>query len=156
VTVNIRDGTIGDLDAIAALYVQLKDHHFRLQPHNPRYRVADAEWKNLARRALEDPDATVHVAELDDRVVGFSKLMIEPKPWGLSCEIDAMVVDEKQRSRGTGTELLRGAEAFARDHGAKGMRVDVLMSNYEGRAFYEREGFEIFAVRYGKPVPDPD
>lgn len=116
--------------------------------------VSDAEWSDVARRALEDPDVQVYVAEEGDHIRGFMKIIYAPKPWGTSCEIETMVVDARHRGRGIGGRLLREAERLARERGAKGLRVDVLIPNYDGREFYERFGYEAFAVRYGKPVGD--
>ena len=96
----------------------------------------------------------ISVAAQDDLVLAFMKIHFETKPWGLSCEVDTMVVDDKWRGRGIGTQLLEEAEEIARKHGATGIRVDVLIPNYDGREFYERAGYEAFAVRYGKPVRD--
>ena len=150
----IRPGTLDDHLDIARLYVQLKDHHRRLQPGNPRYHVTDGEWSEVALAALSDPDVYTYVAQLGAEIAGFMKITYEQKPWGVSCELDTMVVDKHHRGKGVGGQMLQEAEALAREHGAKGMRVDVLIPNYEGREFYERHGFEIFAVRYGKPVHD--
>ncbi|HZA20232.1 MAG TPA: GNAT family N-acetyltransferase, partial [Actinomycetota bacterium] len=87
---------------------------------------------------------------------GFTKLAFVEKPWGLSCEIDTMIVEAAHRSEGIGAEMLRAAEVEAYRRGAKGVRVDVLLENYDGREFYQRAGFEPFSVRYGKPVREPD
>ena len=149
----IREAHGADLEAIAKLYVQLKRHHRKLQPGNPRYRVSDAEWREVARRAIATEDIAMRVAELDGAIIGFAKMTLEQKPWGISCEVDTMVVDGRHRNRGVGARLLEAAEQYAKSAGAKGIRVDVLLANHEGRAFYEREGYEPFAVRYGKALP---
>lgn len=148
----IRRAGSADSDDVARLYVELKAHHGKLQPQNPRYQVTDSKWKDTARRALENPDLTILVAERGDRVVGFVKLSLADKPWGISGEIETLVVERSSRGRGVGTGLLEAAEARAKEAGAVGLRVDVLLSNEDGRAFYERAGYAGFALRYGKPV----
>jgi ribosomal protein S18 acetylase RimI-like enzyme len=148
----VRPAKIEDLPAVARLYVVLKNHHRELQPFNPRYHVEDREWQEIARRALLDEEVAVFVAERDGAVRGFVKLSIAAKPWGLSCEMDTLVVDEGWRSRGIGKELLLAAEDHAAGIGARGLRANVLVSNEEGRAFYEREGYALLAVRYGKSI----
>jgi GNAT superfamily N-acetyltransferase len=152
--VRVRPASPSDHEAVAQLYVQLKRHQQELQPSNPRYTIADDRWAEVARAALEDPDVFVHVAEIGGRVVGFMKITYAEKPWGVACELETMVVDEKERGRGVGTRMLEKAEAIAHESGAKGMRIDVLIPNYGGREFYERAGYEAFAVRYGKPLRD--
>jgi GNAT superfamily N-acetyltransferase len=150
----VRRAADRDHANITRLFVQLKDHHRELQPTNPRYDVETDLWGEIAQTALQDPELHVFVAEIDGLVVGFMKIHFEVKPWGLSCELDTMVVDEQRRGRGVGKRLLEELEDFARNNGAAGIRVDVLIPNYEGREFYERGGYEAFAVRYGKPVRD--
>lgn len=154
--VSIRPAGPEDLDDVARLYVALKQHHAQLRPDIPRYQVPDGQWREVADRTLRDPDLVMLVAEVGRRVVGFTKLGFVEKPWGLSCEIDTMVVEDAHRSKGIGTEMLRAAEVEAYRRGAKGVRVDVLLENYDGREFYQRAGFEPFSVRYGKPVREPD
>ncbi|MFN2488938.1 MAG: N-acetyltransferase family protein [Actinomycetota bacterium] len=149
-SVLVRDATIDDLDEVARLFIELKHHHRQLQPHNPRYEVGDSAWRDTARRALESPATIVYVAELDESVAGFVNLRLVEKPWGVSCEIDTLVVTEGARGKGCGVELMRAAEDYAHLAGARGIRVDVLITNEGGRAFYEQLGYEAFALRYGK------
>jgi ribosomal protein S18 acetylase RimI-like enzyme len=153
---SIRPTTPDDLDDVARLYIALKEHHAQLRPDIPRYQVSDSQWKTVAERALRDPELSTFVAEVGGRVVGFTKLAFVEKPWGLSCEIDTMIVDQAHRSKGIGAQMLRAAELDAYRRGAKGVRVDVLLENYDGREFYQGAGFEPFSVRYGKPVREPD
>jgi GNAT superfamily N-acetyltransferase len=154
--ISIRPATLADLDEIARLYVLLKEHHVRLLPSSPRYQVPDNGWRVVAEKALRDPESETFVALSSERTVAFMKLSFVEKPWGLSCELDTMVVDPSHRSRGIGTRMLRQAELCAWERGAKGMRVDVLIDNHEGRAFYQRDGFEPTSVRYARPVREPD
>jgi len=150
--VAVRRATLDDVSVVASLYVELKHHHRALAPSAERYQVDDEAWQRIAYESLEDPEKTVFVAEVEGRVVGFVRLELVPKPWGISCEIATLVVEEETRRRGVGLALLRASERFAKDVRARALRVDVLHDNVEGRAFYEREGYSLFAVRYGKPV----
>jgi ribosomal protein S18 acetylase RimI-like enzyme len=152
-TILLRGATEDDLESLVRLFLELKRHHAMLEPSNPRYSVAEDRWRMLARSALEDPSTTIYVAAAGERVVGFVTLVLVDKPWGTACEIGTLIVEDAWRNRGVGKQLLRASERFAAEGGAKGMRVDVLMSNVGGRAFYEREGYAPFAVRYGKAVP---
>ncbi len=152
-TTLVRRATDDDLESLVRLFLELRRHHALLQPSNPRYSVEEQRWREVAREALDDSSTTVYVAADGARVVGFASLALVEKPWGTACEITTLVVEEARRGRGVGRDLLRATEEFARAAGAKGVRVDVLMANAGGRAFYEREGYAPFAVRYGKPVP---
>ncbi len=80
------------------------------------------------------------------------KLSFVEKVGGTSCEIETLVVEDQARGHGVGAGLLAVAEEEARHRGAVNMRVDVLIANERGVAFYEREGYETFAVRLGKSL----
>ena len=141
-----------DLTDVARLYVALKRHHARLQPSNIRYQVDDERWFETARRSLSTDQISCFVALAEDRTVAFMKLSFVKKVWGISCEIETLIVDEGARGLGIGSHLIATAEDEARRRGAVAMRVDVLSSNDRGLAFYERKGYEPFAVRYGKSL----
>jgi ribosomal protein S18 acetylase RimI-like enzyme len=148
----IRNSTPSDAPAIGNLYVELQKHHFALQPHNPRYQVSSERWLEIARRAVEDADDDVLIAEEDSIVVGFIRLRYDEKPWGLACQIETLIVTAPWRGRGVGKELLAAGEDAAATRGARGMRVEVVVENGEGRNFYEHRGYAALALRYGKPV----
>ena len=143
----IRRAGVKDADAIAQLYVQLKEHHLELAPGMPRYDQPDEDWVEKANAGLRDDSVRFYVAE-QMGVMGFVKLFFEEKSWGLVCEVETLVVDEQARAQGTGTALMRHAEQVARDEGATAMRVNVLRHNSDGRRFYERDDYRPIAVRY--------
>ena len=141
-----------DLPAIAHLFGELARHHGRIQPNNPRYGVPSTRWRELAERALEDPDEVVLVARSDDEVVGFVRFLYREKPWGISCEIETLVVDEDWRGAGIGTRLLEATEVAAVAKGVRGIRADILVGNDEGAAFWQARGYKNFALRFGKAL----
>jgi ribosomal protein S18 acetylase RimI-like enzyme len=61
-------------------------------------------------------------------------------------------VASSRRGRGIGTQLLAASEEAAARRGARGMRVEVVIENEEGRDFYERRAYRALAMRYGKSV----
>ena len=148
----VRRAGPDDVEAIASLYLQLKDHHRRLVPGSPRYEMDDDTWTAHARQGLEDPEKRFYVAQRGPEVIAFLKLFFEEKSWGRACEVETLVVDEHARERGVGHELMKTAEEVARQEGALGMRVNVLQLNDEGRRFYERSGYRTIAIRYAKPL----
>jgi GNAT superfamily N-acetyltransferase len=150
--VRIRRAGRRDVGEIARLYIALKNHHAPLQPDSPRYQVEDARWQQTAREALWDQKFVCYVGERDGRTVAFMKLHFVEKVGGTSCEIDTLVVEEGARGHGVGRSLIAAAEEEAIKRGAGNMRVDVLIANRRGVAFYEREGYEAFALRLGKSL----
>lgn len=45
---------------------------------------------------------------------------------------------------------MAAAEDAAARAGAQGVRLDILVGNDDGARFYEKLGYELFALRYGK------
>ena len=97
----------------------------------------------------------VFVAEHDGAVVGFMAVLPrEPfteldSPPGTYALVSDLVVLSPYRWRGIGTNLLRRAEAFAREADARALRIGVLGANGEARRLYLAAEFvphlEIFA-----------
>lgn len=89
------------------------------------------------------------MAEVGGEVVGFVHiLLMESKD--IAClkreknvYIQDMVVDEKYRSKGTGTLLMGAVKQYGRDHGAFFVRTQVFPKNEDGLMFYRRNGFEV-------------
>lgn len=145
-----RDASRDDAEIVAQLYLQLRDHHALLDPGALRYRTDDEVWIGWAAGLLEDPTQQVRLVEDGGRVVGMSCLEFVQKPWGVACEIHTLIVRPGARGEGVGGRLLEDAENLAREKGARGMRVDVLAPNLDGRRFYEERGYKTSAVRYAK------
>ena len=147
-TISVRAATPDDVRVVGELYVELRNHHARLDPEALRYRTDDDVWMEWARGLLDDAGQHIRLALEDHDVVGLTCLEFVRKPWGIACEIHTLIVREGARGKGVGEALLRDAEGRACSEGARGMRVDVLSANDEGRRFYEERGFKTSAVRY--------
>ncbi|HSB65131.1 MAG TPA: GNAT family N-acetyltransferase [Anaerolineales bacterium] len=64
--------------------------------------------------------------------------------------ISLLWVDENNRNRGFGTELVKRLEAEARQLGCSNAHLDTY--SFEARPFYERAGYEVFARLDDYPV----
>lgn len=73
--------------------------------------------------------------------------------WGRSMYgwmfIELLVVPEALRGRGLGAELMRRAEAVARERGCAGIWLDTF--SFQARPFYERLGYTLFGEIAGHP-----
>jgi GNAT superfamily N-acetyltransferase len=82
------------------------------------------------------------VGVLGVNVVGF--IAIEIRDELADCEgaeVLALVVDERERGSGIGSDLLKAAEAWANERGARRIRVRSNVIRTDAHRFYEREGY---------------
>lgn len=113
-------------------------------PHN-RQAYLDGHFWSLDRLSeiIQHPESLTLVAEIDSRVAGF--LTLEPVE-GRQVELTRLYVDPSVRRGGIGKALLSHARDAATASGAREMLVNVFADNHIGRAFYEREGFQLLRL----------
>jgi len=66
--------------------------------------------------------------------------------------LDDLVTDASQRSRGVGAAMLRWLEREARARQATAMELESGLTRHDTHRFYEREGWERFAVSFRKSI----
>lgn len=76
------------------------------------------------------------------------------EPAGTYAMLNDVVVLPAARRRGIGRELLRAAEAFARERGAAVIRLEVMADNGEALELYETAGFLQRLVQMEKRLDD--
>jgi GNAT superfamily N-acetyltransferase len=55
----------------------------------------------------------------------------------------ALIVADGARDRGVGRDLLRAAEAWARDRGCEALMVATRVTRTDAHRFYRREGYDL-------------
>jgi GNAT superfamily N-acetyltransferase len=135
--INIRRAKNSDATRIAELCGQLG------------YPAKPAE---IAQRLLKIKPANQHavlVAESPERkVVGWLHVSVSPLlEVQLRAEVNGLVVDDDERSRGTGAVLLRAAEDWARTRGCKHMSVRSNVLRERAHKFYLRHGYEQYKTQ---------
>ena len=68
--------------------------------------------------------------------------------WGYLC-IELLWLADAARGDGTGTQLIRKAEAFAVGHGFKHVRVET--TSFQAKPFYEKLGYKVYGVLEDHP-----
>ena len=94
------------------------------------------------------------VAELDHELVGvidmeYHQRLGDHRP---QARVNDVVVTERARGAGVGTELLRRAEALARKRGCFRMALVTAGWREESIAFYRREGWHDYGQWFVKPL----
>lgn len=136
----VRRATAGDLPRILEL---LSRDALREQPEDlgPPLPPAYAE----AFAAIDaDPSQLLCVAELDGEVVGtFQLSFIRYLMYrgGLVAQLESVRVDERLRSRGLGSRMMRWAIDEARRRGCARVQLTSNLRREAAHRFYERLGF---------------
>lgn len=128
--VTVRQATPDDHDRLLELVATL-DHVFDVVPE---------KFSDTFHFVLADHDRTlVHVAEGDDRVVGYCLTTISPLLYsnGPSAQLQEIVVDEDSRVSGVGTALVQAVEAECEARGVTQLTVAARRAG----GFYDRLGY---------------
>ena len=90
----------------------------------------------------------VFVAESEKLVTGWLHVSVTPLlEVPLRAEVNGLVVDEKQRSAGTGAKLLQVAERWAAEKGCKSVSVRSNVMRERAHEFYLRNGYEHYKTQ---------
>jgi len=144
---NIRPATRKDLDTIRDLWSAMEG-----EIGGPRWvqETWEEEKVDVERRLK---DAVVFLAEDDDSAVGFAALDYRDSR---IAELQSLYVRPDARRLGIARALMQQASAAAREHGYDHMMLDVLTSNHEARAVYERLGFAEYQLTLAAPLDELD
>jgi GNAT superfamily N-acetyltransferase len=109
-------------------------------------------------KRVEREGGAVVVACDGDIVVGMMCFVIDqPQPY-LRTEIGQvgwvaeLVVDERYRGQGIGTQMLEEAERLAREGGLKRLMIGAIAGNHIARKAYERFGFRPAVIELSKDL----
>jgi GNAT superfamily N-acetyltransferase len=102
------------------------------------------------KRALQTEEGACFVAETkeDAGVIGWVHVSVTPfLEVERRAELNGLVVEETVRSRGTGGNLLKAAEKWAKRKGCTGMSVRSNVIRGRAHAFYLRQGYEHYKTQ---------
>ena len=143
----VRPATLGDYQALCALFEELDEFHRQARPDF--FRCFDGPARTWAQvgQWLAGPGTTVLVAEGEAGIVGLAVLLKRP-PVAFAgavprkvIELDNLVVRADQRGREVGKCLLAATMDWSREQGATHVEVAVHAFNRDARRFYEGFGF---------------
>ncbi len=141
---DIRRAKRADEVYLNELYAQLeKDAVF----YQPQHFVMSEKGARICDELFDSERQAVFAAEDNGEVVGFIhvKLLASKDIPCLRPEINVyiqdMVVSEKCRNKGIGTQLIETAKEYGRKNGASFVRTQVFPMNEDGLRFYRRNGF---------------
>lgn len=130
----IKNATNEDFDNVYSLFEQLW----------PNKKINMAELKKVFSRGIVSKTDELFCAVLDGTIIGFCAYAIVNNLWqeGYISYIYAMVVDEKQRGKGYGTQLINEVIARSKKQGMKRVELDSGFQREKAHEFYQKLGFE--------------
>ncbi|MDH4113040.1 MAG: GNAT family N-acetyltransferase [Actinomycetota bacterium] len=145
--VSVRMASPDDWPSVAGLLVELGRGVAAGTAEDPTHRQSFAgHLRQLGHVTL--------VAELDHELVGvidmeYHQRLGDHRP---QARVNDVVVTERARGAGVGTELLRRAEALARKRGCFRMALVTAGWREKSIAFYRREGWHDYGQWFVKPL----
>lgn len=138
---DVRQAQEADRTAVGDLWAALLDTQADFDDRIGVSEDARERWENDFSMRLDDETARLYVAEADDgTVVGFAgaRRWGPPPIYAESSEVffDELFVQAEHRREGYGTQLVRAVRTWADRLGAQRIRLRVLTSNADGRAFW--------------------
>ncbi len=137
---DVRQAQPADQEEVGDLWMALLNSQSEMDDRVGVAEDARERWENDFPMWLDDDTARLYVAENDDTIVGFASA----RRWGPapiyedSSEVylDELYVRPGSRRQGYGTQLVRAVRHWADQIGARRVRMRVLTSNADGRAFW--------------------
>lgn len=126
---DIRPARASDLEALLAIEEEVF--------------TGDRLSRRSIRHHIDNPSASLLVAELDDRIVGYA-LLFHPRGRRVA-RLYSLAVSAKFAARGLGRKLLLGVEQRARERGLPMLSLEVREDNLPALKLYQRSGFDAVA-----------
>ncbi len=140
----IKKATLNDTPAIAELYRE----HFREMAKLQPYFICDGDQSTeFIKKSINDENSDILVYEDNNKVVGFVLLQAKARPDfpfivpGKFCYIMDIIVTEKSRNKGFGTDLMNASKEWAKKHDCSFISLDVLANNPGAIKLYNKLGF---------------
>jgi len=135
-----------DTRALRDCIIEQQDFHRAIEPTWPEGNAIVNEYLDYLKSQCEEHDGTVIVAEAGERMAGFVCVVASapgasPDDPVVHAWVHDLFVRPEYRHQGVATRLMVEAESFARQRGARVMRLGVLDRNDGARAFYRARDF---------------
>ncbi|WP_157139880.1 GNAT family N-acetyltransferase [Roseibium aggregatum] len=141
----LRDATSADLDALAALSIEVWLDTYALDgiPDNHARHVLRTYSPQAFAGVLQDPDKRLIVCRTDAGLLGYLQLDLEAKPvqpGSGTVEIETLYVRRHHQGMGVGCKLLEAACRLVRQAGQPKFFLTVYEGNEKAIGFYKAQG----------------
>jgi GNAT superfamily N-acetyltransferase len=158
----IRRARRDDIEALRALYDEFHVFHVRGVPGYLRVPDPGAaetrEFDRAVERLFKGEEATLLVAESQDRLIGFAEVYLDslhesPFVSRRTATLQSLLVTKACRGTGLGRSLVEAAERWAADRGAEEMRTKIWEFPEGPLAFYESLSYRTLRRELVKALP---
>lgn len=99
----------------------------------------------------------IFVAKIEDEIIGYITFNIKEKDnpsmrYRKQLQIEAICVDEKNRGKGIGTELLKYVKNYGRENDCTDIYLTVNEENENAIKVYEKFGFKVKSIAYSMQI----
>ena len=144
----------GGIDRLEPLWNASREHHATLVPELGPPRSREESWRRRRQQYqswLSEPDSFALIAERDGMALGYAMVHLRggSPTWRLSeraGELETLSVLPEERGTGIGSALLAAVRDELGRLGAGELSLHVVPANQDALRFYERHGFQTFAL----------
>ena len=140
----IRKATMSDIPTISELY---REQFREMTKLIPDFIKEGDQSKEFIENTITNKESDILVYENNGIAVGFILLQAKTRPDfpfmlpGKYCYIMDIIVTESHRGKGFGTNLMKSAKNWAKEHDCIFINLDVLVNNPSAIKLYSKLGF---------------
>ncbi len=152
----IRQAMEKDYEGLNVLFEEIDEYHRKALPHIFRKPDGPARTRDFLSGILADQNATIFIAEIQDRIIGLVYAYVRsiPEiPIRIPCragEIDSIVVKREYRRYGVGRALMERIHQWAGRMKLDRLELSVWSFNKEAQDFYRELNYESAVIRMWK------
>ncbi len=152
--ITIEIPKIEDLKKVNELAKQVHELHVNWRP-DLFLSVDEIISKEDFEKMIQDKE--IFVARIEDEIVGYIIINIKEKNnpsmrYRKQLQIEAICVDEKNRGKGIGTELLEYVRKFGKENNCTDLYLTVNKENEKAIKVYEEFGFKVKSIAYSMQI----
>jgi ribosomal protein S18 acetylase RimI-like enzyme len=155
----IRKATPEDREALELCFTELQNFERTIEPNRAEPEIVAADYIEELLADCVYHAGAVLIAEEDGRFAGFACVLSQVHSTSViekyrdHAYVTDLYVRQSDRGRGIGEQLMRAAEKYALENGAKRIRVGVLAANNAAHALYRKVGYRDYEVVLEKTIP---
>ncbi len=146
----VRRARLEDARRVAEMAIKLAEQHHNYDSRRFSELAPLEQAEQYYGSQTETTDATILVAELDGKIVGFTFIQYEAKDYANLLEKAAWLhdiyIEETARGQNAGNLLIESSIAAAKELGADKLMLSVAAKNEFAKSFFESKGFRTTMV----------